>query len=500
VEPGAIFVHDDYLAGRAQVQAELVTHGWIRADVHGDIAVDRDALTAEIHITIVPGVRYRFGTFTVTGTSTLPDSTARARVPWREGDVFDPAQLLKLQQRLLRLGLYGQVRLTYDPDPQQPERLNVTATLSDGVTHDLRLGGGIRLSGIDTSNGLAMRLDPHLRASYTLNRVPDPLSTLTLDLRPGVAVFVNEDGTTAFSGSVSATLGRQDIFFPYLHGAVTVAYDADVLEAYQATGPRVRVGFDQTLFDERLRLAVAWQLRSVNISATNDDPTLAAALNAPSPYLLGAFYQELTFDGRDSQLAPSRGVYLSVGVAEGTAAAGSAIDYLRLDTQARAYVALGRHLVIAGRVRFGGLWPSDAANQPITERFFAGGTDMRGFGFRHLSPQAADSTGQLYPIGGDALFESSIDLRLLAWRFSRDWGLELVGFVDAADVTDTITNLSLSPDRLNWAVGPGLHFLTPIGPVGVDMGFRLNRLDPPNPDPAPLGKAYAIFIQLGEAF
>jgi outer membrane protein assembly factor BamA len=312
-----------------------------------------------------------------------------------------------------------------------------------------------------------------------------------------VAIFVNEEGNDGFSGSLSATLGRQDLFVPYLHGAVTLAYDVDVLEAYQATGPRVRVGLDHTIFDERLRLALSWQLRSVDITATNSDPVLTAALAVPSPYRLGAFYEEVSWDGRDSLLSPKKGVYLSLSLAEGTSAAGSAIDYVKLDAQARAYLQLSSRLVLAARARFGGLWPGDPAASPITERFFAGGADMRGFGYRRLAPQAADSTGHLFPVGGDALAEASVEARLVAWKFSQSLALELVAFVDAADVTDTISNLSIAPDALHWAVGPGLHLLTPIGPVAVDVGFRLNRTDPPNPD---AGSSLAVLIQLGEAF
>src|SRR5262249_13014487 len=107
------------------------------------------------------------------------------------------------------------------------------------------------------------------------------------------------------------------------------------------------------------------------------------------------------------------------------------------------------------------------------------------------------STGRLYPIGGDALAEGSIEARVVAYRVSRDWGVEVALFLDGGDVTASLSDLSLAPSDLHWATGVGLYMPTPIGPVGVDVGFRLNRLDPPNPDP---GNTYSVNFTLGEPF
>jgi translocation and assembly module TamA len=495
---GAVFVHEDYLLARDLLRGALVQHGYTYAQVTGEVRVDRDARTADIDLRLEPGTRYRFGTLKVAGTASVPESTIRARVPWHEGDVFDASAPAQLQSRLLRMGLFGEVRLSYEPNPDHPDVLDVTCTVSDGVKHDLRLGGGIRLSGIQqTDRGLALRLDPHLRASYTMARAVDSLSTLALEVRPGYAIFVNQDGENGFTGSASATLSREDLLLPLLRGAVTVAFDADILEAYEATGPRLRLGIDRRFFDDRLRVGLAWQLRAISIAPTNNDPLLAAALNVPSPYRLGAFLQTIAWDRRDSPLAPHTGTFVSVDLAEGGGYAGGAIDYLRFDAQARAYLAPFPRLVLAARARLGGLFPADENVAPITERFFGGGTDMRGFGYRHLSPQAMDSTGNLLPVGGNGLVEGSVEARLLVYRISRDFGVELTAFLDAGDVVPSFADLSLAPDRLHWAVGPGLHLLTPAGPLGVDVGFRLNRRDAPNPD---AGSLLAFNVTLGEAF
>ena len=69
-------------------------------------------------------------------------------------------------------------------------------------------------------------------------------------------------------------------------------------------------------------------------------------------------------------------------------------------------------------------------------------------------------------------------------------------FADGADVTSARSDLD--PLHLHWALGTGLRVQTPVGPVRVDVGWRVTRRDGAgNPDP---GSGYAVFFALGEAF
>jgi outer membrane protein assembly factor BamA len=151
--------------------------------------------------------------------------------------------------------------------------------------------------------------------------------------------------------------------------------------------------------------------------------------------------------------------------------------------------------VLAARARLGTI----TGDVPATERYFGGGTSsMRGFGARQLSPFAPykkDPTIEL-PIGGAGLFETSLELRTpLATVF----GLELsdVLFLDGGDVTFAASDLDLS--RLHWATGVGLRLATPIGPIGLDVAYRLNRTNAAadNPDP---GTHFNFLFAVGEAF
>ena len=127
----------------------------------------------------------------------------------------------------------------------------------------------------------------------------------------------------------------------------------------------------------------------------------------------------------------------------------------------------------------------------MVTRFYSGGSMwMRGFSMRRLSPMllipgarlAATPTSKLaLPIGGNGLIEGNFEVRS---RFSDN--LAVAAFVDYGTVTRGGCRWPSIP-RLMWAAGFGLRYLTPVGPLRVDFGFRL-----------PFGRPPPLFDENGE--
>jgi hypothetical protein len=109
----------------------------------------------------------------------------------------------------------------------------------------------------------------------------------------------------------------------------------------------------------------------------------------------------------------------------------------------------------------------------------------------------------------------SFELRLKVVRISGQW-LSLAGFADGGDVggpscaaaaanhcVSVSMRKSVDWGDLNWAIGGGLRYRTLVGTVRADLGVRLNRLAPTQPDGTPNadpGDRYAFHLSLGEAF
>ena len=155
---------------------------------------------------------------------------------------------------------------------------------------------------------------------------------------------------------------------------------------------------------------------------------------------------------------------------------------------------VGPIVLIAARARYGAIY----GQVPPTERFFAGGaTSNRGFAERELSPSVygvVDGSAINVPYGGAGMIDSSLEARVPIGHV-KSMPLGAVAFLDGGDVTESPGELRL--DHLNWAAGGGLRLLTVVGPVRFDLGYRLNRTGPADPQP---GSSYAFHLSLGEAF
>ena len=143
----------------------------------------------------------------------------------------------------------------------------------------------------------------------------------------------------------------------------------------------------------------------------------------------------------------------------------------------------------------GGDCPSPQVCLPLAERFFAGGGNShRGFGLNQAGPRDPN-TG--FPLGGTALFVNNIELRMPppTLPFFQD-NISFAIFHDAGNVFtnahDMFHNLlrwsqkdpevcmhqatakQCDYNYISHAIGVGVRYKTPVGPVRFDFGYNLN--------------------------
>jgi outer membrane translocation and assembly module TamA len=105
---------------------------------------------------------------------------------------------------------------------------------------------------------------------------------------------------------------------------------------------------------------------------------------------------------------------------------------------------------------------------PIHERFFAGGSNsFRGERFDELGPVDEDS---LKPIGGESLLLFNLELTFPLLSSLKH--LRAAVFYDVGNVFEKSDDLSLK--SLENAVGFGIRYRTPLGPVRLELGWNLN--------------------------
>jgi outer membrane protein insertion porin family/translocation and assembly module TamA len=207
--------------------------------------------------------------------------------------------------------------------------------------------------------------------------------------------------------------------------------------------------------------------------------------------LLSSIGVDLRRSTADSALNAQHGYTATAHVEEATSALGGDFNYLETTFEGRYYKPIGKIALIAARARYGTLRPSGGVDQnaPFFKRYFLGGADsLRGWGRFEVSPLDSGLA-----IGGLTEFESSLELRAPLWG-----SLTGVVFADAGNVWLDPWTLTLGDIR--YDVGPGIRYMTPIGPIRVDVGYQLNPIPGLLVNGNPQTRRFRIHFSIGQAF
>lgn len=190
------------------------------------------------------------------------------------------------------------------------------------------------------------------------------------------------------------------------------------------------------------------------------------------------------WDTRDDIFDPHSGVLTQLTVRERGRFFRADSEFLQATAEGRWFYPIPWRSVLALRVQGGAIFElGNPGGVPNVERFFAGGLNsVRGWRLNDLGPK--DAQGE--PTGGLSRVELSVEIRTQMF-FS--WGTAI--FLDAGNVDPGLD--AFNPQNLKWAMGAGLRYLSPIGPIRLDIAYRLSE------DPT-AGQRLQYHISLGQAF
>ena len=206
-------------------------------------------------------------------------------------------------------------------------------------------------------------------------------------------------------------------------------------------------------------------------------------------------------DKRDNIIDTHNGNYTTVDTGVASRYFGSQASFGRLLVQNSTYHPFKRKTfagqttmwVFARNTQIGVAEPFANTVIPLPERFLAGGaSSLRGFALNQAGPRDL-TTGS--PLGGNALFINSLELRTppldlpllednLSFEFFNDIGNVFASTTDMAHSLlrfhqPNAEECGTNPAVCNFsymtnAVGSGIRYRTPIGPVRVDFGYNIN--------------------------
>ncbi|HEY7490042.1 MAG TPA: BamA/TamA family outer membrane protein, partial [Candidatus Tectomicrobia bacterium] len=228
----------------------------------------------------------------------------------------------------------------------------------------------------------------------------------------------------------------------------------------------LRTGFALSLgraYGEFTRLSATYSFEVLKLSDL--DPSASELLQEQAgTSVTSSVTPRVVWDSRDNRFDPTRGSLHSFEVQFAGLGPGTN-RFFKVIGDATWYFPLPAALTGFVKGRFGIGEGYGGENLPASERFFLGGvTTVRGFDFRDLGPQ--DREGN--PLGGTSFVQFNLEIGHSFGRL-----LRLVAFVDAGNVYDAREQFNFG--ELRRSAGMGIRLLTPVGPVRLDWGFKLDR-------------------------
>ncbi|HET9269279.1 MAG TPA: POTRA domain-containing protein [Vicinamibacterales bacterium] len=529
--PGRAFSESELAADRDRIDLEYRNRGYDQVAVRSEVTLAEKDSQADVRYQITEGPQVLVDRVIIVGNTRTKPETIERELLVKPGQPLGYSALIESRVRLGALGLFRRVNIEQLAHASEPRR-DIFVRVEEAKATNIGFGPGVEGSFTvrsDAEGEAVEQFEFAPRAFFQIgrnnlggkNRSVNLFTRVSLRSRD---VVVNSSGVRLkddrFGFNEYRVVGtfkeprvfdtRADLLvtgileqamrssFNFLRRETRAEAGLRLSRLYSASG---RYSLQRTeIFDEQIT-----------------DPAQKPLIDRLFPEVrLSTFAGSILRDSRDDVLDSAKGTLMVLDADLSARAIGSEVGFVKayvqgrkfiqLPTERRTVVALGARLGAAhgfprevprvddgGEPVFGedGRQPVDVVQDlPASERFFAGGdTTVRGFALDRLGDDSTISdTG--FPTGGNGVVVLNAELRVAVTR-----RIQAAGFMDSGNVWARASDIDLS--ELRAAPGFGIRIATPVGPIRLDLGFKLDRREL---SPGRLERRSIWHISLGQAF
>jgi outer membrane protein assembly complex protein YaeT len=459
---------------------ELRDHGYPYAKVGTDETGGTGDRRVTLTFTAEPGTLAHFGEIEIQGNRTVSENVIRRKLGYKPGDLYRRRVVQDTQRNLYAMELFQFVNIEpLNPERQEPA-VRTRVTVAEGNHQRVNFGVGYgteekaRVEGeYHHVNFLGGARSAGAHARYS-------------DLDRGIRLDFNQP--YVFGPHFSAGVEGQN-WYTFTPAYNSVVSGGEVTLTHRSS-PRVswstsfanehvssRIDAD-ALLDEELRN---------DLIALGLDPTTGVQEGTTTS--IGFDLQRST---ADNVLNARRGYQIAVHAESAGRMLPGTFNYYAVSLDGRHYLSLGDRLTLANRLQLGDVNAAndDRTNVPFSKKYLLGGaTSIRGWGRYEVSPLS----GSGLPIGGNSMMAFSSELRAtLVGNFGG------VLFLDGGNVW--ADDWSIDVSDLRYAVGSGLRYQTPVGPVRFDIGYQLNPIEGLRVNGEEQTRRWRLHFSIGQAF
>lgn len=412
--------------------------GYAYAEIVPRTSVDSEKRLVHITFDIHKGKEVFFERINISGNTKTRDKVIRRELKAGEGDLYSTTAITRGRQKLKTSGYFKEAEFTTSRGTSD-DKINLDIKVEEAPTGAITFGAGF--SSLEGVVGTASVSERNL---FGLGY------------------------KTHLSGALGGESERFKFGFtdPWLLGTPTTAgfnvylEESKVFDTYSSDV----VGADLTLgryLTEYISASLTGRAERVDIFDVDPEASrfIKEQEGTRDTYSLTL---KLTRDTRDDFFRPTKGSKHTLSLENAGGVLGGDNTFYKVIGDTNWYFPLPFDTVLHLRGRSGIVEGYDGKDVPIYERFFVGGINtIRGFEYGEAGPK--DETGEV--IGGEnmVIFNSEFIIPL-----SRELGLRAAIFYDGGK--------GWNGQFGNWnhAVGFGIRWLSPIGPIRLDWGYNLN--------------------------
>ncbi|HJZ72168.1 MAG TPA: BamA/TamA family outer membrane protein [Vicinamibacterales bacterium] len=485
---------------------ELKDHGYPYAKVstQEDNASSKEAA---LTFTADPGTLAYFGPIQIQGNKSVSDRVIQRQLTFKPGDLYRRSVVQDSQRRLYGLELFQFANIepqTGDQKPQQPPASDESGDPNQPVPQ-------AQPAPSDQPDEIPMRVTVaegnHQRVNFGVGYGSEEKARIDSEYHHlNFLGGARTAGVHARWSSLDRGL-RLDFNQPYFYAPhFSLGAEGQHWLTFTPAYRSVTTGARATL-THRQSQQTSW---SVSINGEHDSSSVEpVVLENPKLFtsLIALGLNPLTgeqngtlnsvgFDFQhstaDNLLNAHRGYQVAFHLEQAGEILPGTFKFTAWSADGRHYLPISGSLTLASRLQLGNLRPAfgDDTLVPFGKRYFLGGaTTIRGWGRYEVSPLSPDG----FPIGGDSMLAFTEELRAI---IHGNFGAVL--FLDGGNAWAETLGFDLRD--LRYAVGPGLRYQTPIGPIRFDFGWQLNPIPGLKVDGEPQTRRWRIHFSIGQAF
>ena len=508
LRPGTPYVPGQLAADRDAIQLAYQDLGYESASVEAKPEFSRDDTHVAVTFVIHEGPQVFVDHVLIVGNVRTTTGTIERELQVKAGDTFSLAAINESQRRLTALGLFRRARITELRHGGETTR-DLLVTIEEAPPTTVGYGGGVEVGRVVVAapegEVASERFDVAPRAFFEIGRRNVFGKNRSLNVFSSVA-FHSQESAANVEYRAIGTFREPRVFDTAADAFVNTTFEQQRRSSFNFSRRSLSADIARKV-TRAVSITGSYQIQRTSVFDERLDEGDKPLIDRLFPqFRLSSFTSSLIRDTRDDAVDPSRGQYASLSGQLAGRAIGSQIGFAKgfLTAQLFRTIPHSNRIVFAGNARFGlaSGFPREAPGTdgqlevirdlPQSERFYAGGdTTIRGFaldrvGTRHIPAQADDTLdADLLPVGGNGLVIFNAELRAPIAG-----GLGIVGFLDTGNVFSRVADIDLM--QLRTAVGSGVRYKSPFGPIRFDLGFKINR--------QPGEGLTAWFISFGQAF